>query len=123
VERPKVHIFAVECTKQEAVLALANDGGAVALLGHPELLVWRNGRGESTTLKLAFKKTEDFPVVFGPKQTAAVVATPSTGALTGEFPQAATAKEICELEFRIKSQESDGKITPVSTRCPCPARP
>jgi hypothetical protein len=120
VERPKVAAFAIQCTKQEAQLVLANDGNAIALLSHPELVVWRNGREEVASMKLTFNNPGAFPVVFGPKQTAAVALRPSAGSLGGEYPSATNPVEICELEFRIKSQDSDGRITPLKTRCPCP---
>ena len=123
VEKPKVKFFAVECNRNEVTLALANDGNAMALLSRPELFLRRNsGPSEATSITLTFKKVEDYPVVFGAKQTASVVAFPSVGTLGGEYPSASRTGELCELEFRIKSQDSDGKIMPISTRCPCPPR-
>jgi hypothetical protein len=121
VEHPKIHAFAVECLKDQAQLAIANDGNAIGLLSRPKLAVRRNGREEATDLKVTFDDPGGFPVVFAPKQTAAVTAKPTAGSLAGEYPSAGPAG-TCELEFQIKSQDSDGKITPVNARCPCPAK-
>lgn len=120
-DKPKVSAF-VECRISDAQLVLANDGGAIAVLGQPQLTVQRNRRTEPSNIKLVPEDPKAYPTVLAAKQSAAVTVRPEIGSLRGEFPTSASTRpgEICELAFLIETQSFDGASPPVTAKCRCP---